>query len=130
MLDSERKVTRLLCFSALKSSMHHRLNFTTPFKINYLESKKLIFLGFPHLNYLTDIPIPYSAHLEILVQTLRYQLKDAFYLHLLWFSLHEYSNRNVFFFFLDKTNRNILIITNKSISIFFKKVIQEFFVPL
>ena len=34
------------------------------------------------------------------------------------------------YFFLDKTNRNILIITNKSISIFFKKVIQEFFVPL
>ena len=99
MLDSERKVTRLLCFSALKSSMHHRLNFTTPFKINYLESKKLIFLGFPHLNYLADIPIPYSAHLKILVQTLRYQLKDAFYLHLLWFSLHEYSNRNIFFFF-------------------------------
>ena len=130
MLDSERKVTRLLCFSALKSSMHHRLNFTTPFKINYLESKKLIFLGFPHLNYLADIPIPYSAHLEILVQTLRYQLKDAFYLYLLWFSLHEYSNRNVFFFFLDKNNRNILIIKNKSISIFFKKVIQEFFVPL
>ncbi|KAK7821479.1 maturase K [Quercus suber] len=63
---------------------------------------------FPHLNYLADILIPYPAHLEILVQTLRYQVKDASYLHLLRFFLHEYSNCNS------------LIITNKSISIFSK----------
>lgn len=63
---------------------------------------------FPHLNYSADILIPYPAHLEILVQTLRYRVKDASYLHLLRFFLHEYSNCNS------------LIITNKSISIFSK----------
>lgn len=47
MLDSERKVTRLLCFSALKSSMHHRLNFTTPFKINYLGVQEIDFFRIP-----------------------------------------------------------------------------------
>ncbi|KAM3683733.1 hypothetical protein ACJW30_12G169000 [Castanea mollissima] len=63
---------------------------------------------FPHLNYSANILIPYPAHLEILVQTLRYRVKDASYLHLLRFFLHEYSNCNS------------LIITNKSISIFSK----------
>ncbi|KAL4628574.1 hypothetical protein ACB092_05G249300 [Castanea dentata] len=63
---------------------------------------------FPHLNYSADILIPYPADLEILVQTLRYRVKDASYLHLLLFFLHEYSNCNS------------LIITNKSISIFSK----------
>ena len=67
---------------------------------------------------MVDILIPYSTHLEILVQTLPYQVKDAFYSHLLRFFLHEYSNCS------------ILIITNKSISIFFQKVIQDFLVPI
>nr|AAT28268.1 maturase K [Polycnemum verrucosum] len=45
-----------------------------------------------HLNYVLDILIPYPAHLEILVQTLRYWLKDASSLHLLRFFLYEYRN--------------------------------------
>ena len=80
----------------------------------------MIFLGFPHLNYLADIPIPYSAHLEILVQTLRYQLKDAFYLHLLWFSLHEYSNRNILFFWIRLIVTFLLLQINQ-FPFFFKK---------
>nr|Q8WKE6.1 RecName: Full=Maturase K; AltName: Full=Intron maturase [Fagus hayatae]BAB84005.1 maturase [Fagus hayatae] len=62
----------------------------------------------PHLNYTTDVRIPYPIHLEILIQTLRSRVKDASYLHLLRFFLHQYSNWN------------ILIITTKSISIFSK----------
>nr|YP_009510076.1 maturase K [Ostryopsis davidiana]AXF46808.1 maturase K [Ostryopsis davidiana]AYU58207.1 maturase K [Ostryopsis davidiana]AZV03523.1 maturase K [Ostryopsis davidiana] len=63
---------------------------------------------FPHLNYVADVLIPYPIHLEILVQTLRYRVKDASSLHFLRFFLHEYSNGN------------ILFILNKSISIFSK----------
>nr|SIP85327.1 maturase K [Platycodon grandiflorus] len=47
-----------------------------------------------HLNYVLDILIPYPIHLEILVQALRYRLKDASSLHLLRFFLHEFPNRN------------------------------------
>nr|YP_009648649.1 maturase K [Casuarina glauca]QDA81625.1 maturase K [Casuarina glauca]QXF29324.1 maturase K [Casuarina equisetifolia] len=60
----------------------------------------------PHLNYVADVLIPYPIHLEILVQNLRYRVKDASSLHLLRFFFHEYSNCN------------ILIIPKKSISIF------------
>nr|AAS67594.1 maturase [Linconia alopecuroidea] len=49
---------------------------------------------FSHLNYVLDILIPYPAHLEILVQTLRYWVKDASSLHLLRLFLHEYHNWN------------------------------------
>nr|QEG99323.1 maturase K [Arenaria taibaishanensis]QEG99324.1 maturase K [Cherleria biflora] len=49
---------------------------------------------FLHLNYVLDILIPYPAHLEILVQTLRYWVKDASSLHLLRFFLYEYHNWN------------------------------------
>nr|CAP08853.1 maturase K [Amaranthus praetermissus] len=49
---------------------------------------------FLHLNYVLDILIPYPAHLEILVQTLRYWLKDASSLHLLRYFLYEYRNWN------------------------------------
>nr|ABP03942.1 maturase K [Nephrophyllidium crista-galli subsp. crista-galli] len=55
---------------------------------SFLEDK------FSHLNYVLDILIPYPAHLEILVQTLRYWIKDASSLHLLRFFLHEYHNWN------------------------------------
>nr|YP_009512815.1 maturase K [Suaeda malacosperma]AXK15224.1 maturase K [Suaeda malacosperma] len=54
----------------------------------FLEDKLL------HLNYVLDILIPYPVHLEILVQTLRYWLKDASSLHLLRFFLYEYRNWN------------------------------------
>nr|AAR02736.1 maturase K [Athroisma gracile subsp. psyllioides] len=48
--------------------------------------------NFLHLNYVLDILIPYPAHLEILVQALRYWIKDASSLHLLRFLLHECHN--------------------------------------
>nr|ACL99576.1 maturase K [Diospyros samoensis]ACL99577.1 maturase K [Diospyros samoensis]ACL99578.1 maturase K [Diospyros samoensis] len=49
---------------------------------------------FSHLNYVLDILIPHSIHLEVLVQTLRYWVKDVSSLHLLRFFLHEYWNWN------------------------------------
>nr|ALL29015.1 maturase K [Lophiocarpus polystachyus] len=63
---------------------------------------------FLHLNYVLDILIPYPIHLEILVQTLRYCVKDASSLHLLRFFLYEYRNW-------------ITFISKKSISIFSKR---------
>nr|QKV45370.1 maturase K [Pectiantia pentandra] len=50
--------------------------------------------NFLHLNYVSDILIPHPIHLEILVQTLRYWVKDASSLHLLRFFLYEYQNWN------------------------------------
>nr|AWH08557.1 maturase K [Asclepias pratensis] len=50
--------------------------------------------NFSHLNFLLDILIPYPVHLEILVQTLRYWVKDAPSLHLLRSFLREYCNSN------------------------------------
>nr|YP_009556730.1 maturase K [Stegnosperma cubense]QBC70193.1 maturase K [Stegnosperma cubense] len=62
---------------------------------------------FLYFNYVLGILIPYPAHLEILVQTLRYWMKDASSLHLLRFFLYEYCNS--------------LITPKKSISIFSKR---------
>nr|AAO13976.1 ribosomal maturase [Rhododendron mucronulatum]ARB51122.1 maturase K [Rhododendron sichotense]ARB51126.1 maturase K [Rhododendron mucronulatum]ARB51127.1 maturase K [Rhododendron mucronulatum] len=45
---------------------------------------------FSHLVYVLDILISHPIHLEILIQTLRYWVKDASSLHLLRFFLHEY----------------------------------------
>lgn len=64
---------------------------------------------FLHLNYVLEILIPYPIHLEILVQTLRYWVKDASSLHLLRFFLNEYHNWNS------------LITPPKSISFFSKR---------
>nr|AIN75372.1 maturase K [Cleome luederitziana] len=50
-----------------------------------------------HLNYVLDVLIPYPIHLEILVQTLRYRVKDASSLHLLRFCLYEYCNWKSFY---------------------------------
>ena len=47
---------------------------------------------FSHLNSVLDILIPHPVHLEILVQNLRYWVKDASSLHLLRFFFHEYWN--------------------------------------
>nr|YP_009582153.1 maturase K [Bixa orellana]ASW30598.1 maturase K [Bixa orellana]QBK83688.1 maturase K [Bixa orellana]QGS65332.1 maturase K [Bixa orellana] len=47
---------------------------------------------FSHLNYVLDVLIPHPIHLEILVQALRYWIKDASSLHLLRFFLYEYCN--------------------------------------
>nr|CBM40402.1 maturase K [Commicarpus scandens] len=76
----------------------------------FLEDKFLYF------NYVLDILIPYPIHLEILVQTLRYWVKDASSLHLLRFFLYEYRNRN----------RNSLITSKNSISIFAKRTQRLF----
>nr|YP_009571412.1 maturase K [Gisekia pharnaceoides]QBC67779.1 maturase K [Gisekia pharnaceoides] len=64
---------------------------------------------FLHLHYVLDIIIPYPIHLEILVQNLRYWIKDASSLHFLRFFLYEYRNWNS------------LITSKKSISIFSKR---------
>nr|YP_010874772.1 maturase K [Bonnaya antipoda]WGV42893.1 maturase K [Bonnaya antipoda] len=48
--------------------------------------------NFSHLYYILDILIPHPVHVEILVQNLRYWLKDASSLHLLRFLLNEYWN--------------------------------------
>nr|AKF35761.1 maturase K [Tennantia sennii] len=50
--------------------------------------------NFSHLNSVLDILIPHPVHLEILVQNLRYWVKDASSLHLLRFFFHEYWNWN------------------------------------
>nr|QJS38315.1 maturase K [Tragia volubilis] len=63
---------------------------------------------FPHLNYVSNLVIPYPIHLEKLVQILRYWVKDPSSLYLLQLFLHEYWNLNSFF------------IPKKSISIFRK----------
>lgn len=62
-----------------------------------------------HLNYVSDILIPHPIHLEILVQSLRYWVKDAPSLHLLRLFLHEYRNWNS------------IITSKKSISFFSKR---------
>nr|QTX95047.1 maturase K [Toona sinensis]UZS90973.1 maturase K [Toona sinensis] len=64
---------------------------------------------FSHLNYVLDVLIPHPIRPEILVQPLRYWVKDASSLHLLRFFLHEYFNWNS------------LIIPKNSISIFSKR---------
>nr|QFQ38794.1 maturase K [Allomorphia balansae] len=61
-----------------------------------------------HLDSVSNVLIPYHIHLEILVQTLRYWLKDASSLHFLRFFLYEYCNWNRFIlqknWFFSKTN--------------------------
>nr|YP_001123012.1 maturase K [Aethionema grandiflorum]Q9GF39.2 RecName: Full=Maturase K; AltName: Full=Intron maturase [Aethionema grandiflorum]BAF49836.1 matK [Aethionema grandiflorum] len=52
----------------------------------FLEDKLL------HFNYVLEVRIPYPIHLEILVQTLRYRVKDASSLHFFRFCLYEYCN--------------------------------------
>ncbi|KAB2020084.1 hypothetical protein ES319_D07G043100v1 [Gossypium barbadense] len=51
---------------------------------------------FSHLNYVLEALIPLPIYLEILVQALRYWVKDASSLHLLRFSLYEYCNLKSF----------------------------------
>nr|CBL58113.1 maturase K [Limnophila aromatica] len=67
-------------------------------KFQNLRSIKAIFPfledSFSHLNFVLDILIPHSVHVEILIQTLRYWVKDASSLHLLRFFLNEYCNSN------------------------------------
>nr|ADR78237.1 maturase K [Bulbine semibarbata] len=65
---------------------------------------------FSHLNYVSDILIPYPIHMEILVQILQCRIQDVPFLHLLRFFLHEYHNCN-----------SLLITQNKSIYVFSKE---------
>nr|ATL59146.1 maturase K [Posoqueria latifolia] len=67
--------------------------------------------NFSHFNSVLDILIPHPVHLEILVQNLRYWVKDASSLHLLRFFFHEYWNwntlintKNPSFYFSPKRN--------------------------
>lgn len=55
---------------------------------SFLEDK------FTYLNYVSDIRIPYPIHLEILVQILRYWVKDAPFFHLLRLFLYNFCNWN------------------------------------
>nr|YP_010484687.1 maturase K [Callitriche stagnalis]UVW80212.1 maturase K [Callitriche stagnalis] len=70
--------------------------------------------NFSHLNFVLDILIPHLLHVEILVQTLRYWVKDASSLHLLRFFLNEYCNWNS-------------LISSKKDNFFFSKRNQRFF---
>nr|ASW30649.1 maturase K [Pakaraimaea dipterocarpacea]ASW30650.1 maturase K [Pakaraimaea dipterocarpacea] len=47
---------------------------------------------FSHLNYVLDVLIPHPIHLEILIQVLRYWVKESSSLHLLRCFLYEYCN--------------------------------------
>nr|QIB97879.1 maturase K [Kirganelia polysperma] len=89
---------------------------------------------FPHLSYVSDVQISYPIHLEKLVQTLRYWVKDTSSLHLLRFFLQEYWNWNSLIFpnnfltFFAKSNpRLFLFLYNshvyeyESIFFFFRK---------
>nr|QVX27723.1 maturase K [Rheum nobile] len=67
---------------------------------------------FLRLNYVLDILIPHPVHLEILVQTIRYWVKDTSCLHLLRFFLYEYCNS--------------VITLKRSVSDFSKKNNQRF----
>nr|AAP87907.1 maturase [Utricularia sandersonii] len=64
-----------------------------------------------HLHYVLDIEIPYPVHAEILVQALRYWLKDASSLHLLRFFLTECWNSliNTNNFFFEKKNQRFFL---------------------
>nr|ABA61587.1 maturase K [Tiquilia palmeri] len=68
--------------------------------------------NFSHLNCVLDILIPHPVHPEILVQTLRFWVKDPSSLHLLRLFLHEYWNN---------------LITLKKPSSSFSKISQRLF---
>nr|YP_010296228.1 maturase K [Angelonia angustifolia]UMB51243.1 maturase K [Angelonia angustifolia] len=80
--------------------------------------------NFSHLNFVLHILIPHPVHVEILVQTLRYWVKDVSSLHLLRFILNEYCNWNSFitpkkasssFLFSKKNQRLLLFLYNSYI---------------
>nr|ACJ38618.1 maturase K [Shuteria involucrata var. vestita] len=71
-----------------------------------------------YLNHESDIRIPYPIHLEILVQILRYWIKDVSFFHLL----------RLFFYY--DCNWNSLFTPQKSISTFFSKSNSRFFLFL
>nr|ABS57354.1 maturase K [Azadirachta indica]UJH19822.1 maturase K [Azadirachta indica] len=87
---------------------------------------------FSHLNYVLDGLIPHYIRPEILVQLLRYWVKDASSLHLLRSFLHEHfnlnwnsliSSKNSISFFSNRNSRLLLFLYNSHVyeyeSIFF-----------
>nr|AAX57102.1 maturase K [Dicoelia beccariana] len=85
---------------------------------------------FPYLTYVSDVPISYPIHLEKLIQTLRYRVKDPSPLHLLRLFLHEYWNwnsliipKNFFSVFAKRNPRLFLFLYNSHVyeyeSVFF-----------
>nr|AKF35505.1 maturase K [Psydrax obovata]ATL59462.1 maturase K [Psydrax obovata]CEJ95576.1 maturase K [Psydrax obovata] len=77
--------------------------------------------NFSHLNSVLDILIPHPVHLEILVQNLRYWVKDVSFLHLLRFFFHEYWNWNTLidrkkpsFYFSTKINQKLFFLLYNS----------------
>nr|YP_010978037.1 maturase K [Chrysosplenium oppositifolium]WOC29776.1 maturase K [Chrysosplenium oppositifolium] len=74
--------------------------------------------NFVHLNYVADILIPQPIHLEILVQTIRYWVKDASSLHLLRFFLYEYYNLNSFITPTPKKSISIVSKRNQRLLLF------------
>nr|AAK61563.1 maturase K [Lemna turionifera]AAK61564.1 maturase K [Lemna ecuadoriensis]AAK61565.1 maturase K [Lemna obscura] len=77
-LVSSRKEKKELTKSQSLRSIHSLFPF--------LEDK------FSHLNYVSDILIPYPVHLEILVQILQCWIQDVPTLHLLRLIFHDYNN--------------------------------------
>ena len=73
---------------------------------------------FIYLNHELDIQIPYPIHLEILVQILRYWIKDVFFFHFL---------RLFFYYYCNSTS---LFTPKKWISTFFSKSNPRFFLLL
>nr|YP_010143043.1 maturase K [Polygala karensium]QQL04163.1 maturase K [Polygala karensium] len=90
---------------------------------------------FPYLNYMVDVQIPYPMNFELLVQTLRYCLKDIYFFHLFRLFLHQYRNWNSLSFLkkkwisnFSKTNLrfflfiyNLYIFEYESIFLFLRK---------
>ncbi|RYR25711.1 maturase K [Arachis hypogaea] len=72
---------------------------------------------FTYLKFFSDVRIPYPIHLEILVQTLRYWVKDPPLFHLLRLFLYEYCNWNS-------------LITQKKLILTFSKSNPRFFLFL
>nr|ABS57289.1 maturase K [Ruta corsica]ABS57290.1 maturase K [Ruta corsica] len=69
-----------------------------------------------HLNYVLDVRIPHPICPEILVQILRYWVKDASSLHLLRFVLHEYFNSNSLI--IPKNLSSVFLKTNPRLLLF------------
>nr|BAM33969.1 maturase K [Weddellina cf. squamulosa TNS:BR-144] len=95
---------------------------------------------FTHLIFVSDEFLPYPIHLENLVQTLRYWLKDPSSLHCLRVFLHEYWNWNQLFlkkksnsFFVKRHLRLFIFLYNSYVyeyeSIFFFIRRQFFYLP-
>nr|NP_054376.1 maturase [Epifagus virginiana]P30071.1 RecName: Full=Maturase K; AltName: Full=Intron maturase [Epifagus virginiana]AAA65850.1 maturase K [Epifagus virginiana] len=89
-------------------------------KLNNLRSILSIFPfledNFSNLKFILDILIPRKVHAEILVQTLRYWIKDATYLHLLRFWLNNnwnsIINQNKDGYFYPQKNKILLLLYN------------------